>query len=136
MAVTVSQAASLTINGITPAAGTGLVLLANPSLATSNASFNDYFANTFVVNVSTPDTIQSMGNIVTGKVVWLQTDQQITVTLTQSATANAFVVESFMYMNADFTQIEIANASALTAANINLVIAGDRVTNPGTPGIF
>lgn len=137
MSVSVSQSASLTINGVSPVAGSGFTLLANPSLASANAAEQDYFANIFTVNTSTPDTAQSMGEITEGHVIWLQTSSPITVTLTQAGPVdNAFLVDTFMYLSCTFTAIQIANASATTAASINLVVAGDRITNPGTPGIF
>ena len=66
MSVSVSKSASLTINGVTPVAGTGFTLLANPSLSVTNATEGDYFANTFTVNASTPDTAQSLGEITEG----------------------------------------------------------------------
>lgn len=136
MSVNVSAEASLTIRGITPAAGTGLTLLANPSLALTNVSEGDYFADTFTVNPSTPDTVLDLGDIVSGATIWIQTDQPITLTLTQNAVDNAFVVDSFLMMNTSFTAVKLANASASTAANINIVVVGDRVVNPGTPGIY
>lgn len=137
MSVSVSQAASLTINGVTPVAGPGFTLLANPSLASANATEQDYFANVFTVNVSTPDTAQLMGEITEGHVIWIQTSSPITVTLTQAGPIdNSFLVDAFMYMNCTFTSIQMANASATATANVNLLVAGDRITNPGTPGIF
>jgi len=137
MAVSVSQSASLSISGVTPTAGTGFTLLANPSLASTNVAAQDYFANVFTVNALTPDTAQSMGEIIEGHVVWIQTTSPITVTLTQAGPVdNAFLVNTFMFMNCTFTAIQIANASATENASINLIVAGDRITNPGTPGIF
>lgn len=136
MSVKVSQSASVTINGITPVAGAGLTLLASPALATSNVSYGDYFAETFTINALTPTTTKSLGDIATGKVIWVQTDQPITVTLTQSSVDKDFLVDSFMHMNVTFTAVKFANSSATSAANINIVVAGDRIVNPGTPGIF
>ena len=136
MSVKVSQSASVTINGITPAAGAGLTLLASPALSTTNVSYGDYFAEIFTINASTPTTVKSLGDIVTGKVIWVQTDRPITITLTQNAIDKDFAVDSFMHLNATFTAVKFANASATNAANINIVVAGDRVVNPGTPGIW
>lgn len=136
MSVNLSTDASLTIRGISPAAGPGLVLLANPSLVATNVTQGDYFADTFTVNPSTPTTTMDLGDIVAGATVWIQTDQTITVTLTQNSIDNDFVVDSFMLMNTAFTAIKIANASAVNTAHINLVVVGSRVTNPGTPGIY
>jgi hypothetical protein len=140
MAVSVSKSASLSITGVTPTVGTGFTLLANPSLSATNVVEQDYFANVFTVNPSTvaqPDTDQSMGEITEGHVIWIQTDQPVTVTLTQAGPVdNAFLVDSFLYMNCTFTALQIANASATTAANINIIVAGDRITNPSTPGIY
>ena len=66
-----------------------------------------------------------------------ETDNPVTVTLTQAGPVdNAFLVDTFLFMNCTFTAIQIANASTTANANINLVVVGDRVTNPGTPGIF
>lgn len=136
MSVKVSQSASVTVNGITPVAGAGLTLLASPALSTTNVSYGDYFAEIFTINASTPTTAKSLGDIVTGKVIWVQTDQPITVTLTQNAIDKDFAIDSFMHLNATFTAVKFANASATNAANINIVVAGDRVVNPGTPGIW
>lgn len=136
MAVTVAQSGSLTINGITPTAGAGLTLLASPALSSTGTQYGDYFAETFVVNPVTPTTARPMGDIATGKVIWIQTDRPITVTLTQSAVDKDFLVDSFLYLNATFTGVKLANAHATLGANINMVIAGNRVTNPGTPGIY
>jgi hypothetical protein len=136
MSVSVSTDLSLTIKGISPAAGPGLVLLANPSLVATNVTQGDYFADTFVVNALTTTTALDLGGIVSGATVWIQTDLPITVTLTQNAIDNDIVVDSFLMMNTTFTALKLANASATTAANINVVVVGSRVTNPGTPGIF
>ena len=136
MSVSITQSAGFSISGITPAAGTGFTLLANPALA-ATATYGDYFAETFTINALTPDTVQPMGDIATGSVIWIQTDSPITVTLTQAGPVdNAFLVDTFMFLNCTFTQIQLANASATTAANINLAVVGARVTNPGTPGIW
>lgn len=136
MSVKVSQSASVTINGITPVAGSGITLLASPALSSTNVSYGDYFAETFTINAATPTTAKSLGDIATGKVIWVQTDQPITITLTQNFIDKNFLVDSFMHMTATFTAVKFANASATDAANINIVVAGDRVVNPGTPGIW
>lgn len=136
MSVSVAQSGSLTIAGVTPTAGTGFTLLAAPALASTGVTYGDYFAETFVINPVTPTTTRAMGDIATGKVIWIQTDRPITVTLTQSAVDKDFLVDSFLYLNATFTAIKLANAHATLGANINMVITGDRVTNPGTPGIY
>lgn len=136
MSVNVSAEASLTIRGISPAAGPGLTLLANPSLVITNVTQGDYFADTFTINPLTPDTSLDLGDIVAGTTVWVQTDAPITVTLTQNSIDNSMVVDSFMSMNTGFTAIKFANASATVAAHINVVIVGNRVANPGTPGIY
>lgn len=136
MAVSVAQSSSVTITGVTPVAGTGFTLLAAPALSTTGVSYGDYFAETFTINASTPTTAKSLGDIATGELIWIQTDQPITVTLTQSAVDKDFLVDSFLCMNATFTAVKLANASATTAANINLVVVGDRITNPGGPGIY
>jgi len=136
MSVNIAQQASFTINGVTPAAGMGFTLLANPSLSTSNITQGDYFAETFTINPSTTATSQSLGDIATASVLWIQTDQPVTVTLVQTSGSNTFVVDSFLFVNATFTGIQFANPNTTTAAHINLVVTGSRVTNPGTPGIW
>jgi len=136
MSVSISQDLSLTIKGISPAAGPGMVLLANPSLVTSNVTQGDYFADTFTVNPSTPATVLDLLELVACTSIWIQTDQPIEVTLTQNAVDNKIVVDSFMTMNTSFTAIKLANTSASATANINVVAVGSRIVNPGTPGIF
>ncbi len=136
MSVNVSSEASLTIRGISPASGPGLVLLANPSLVTTNVTEGDYFADTFTVNPLTTTTALDLGDIVAGATVWIQTDLPVTVTLTQNAVDNDVVVDSFMMMNTSFTALKLANADLTEAAHINVVVVGDRAINPGTPGIF
>ena len=239
MSVNVTQSANLTINGITPVAGAGLTLLASPSLLASNVQQGDYFADTFTVNPMTPATTISLEDIVVGKVLWVQTDNPITITLHQTggvtaaaltlqdltyvanilgtagssisvayttgATAgsevvtiigyaisvqiasgvstalqvktaleaspavmalvtvtisgvstnpqvaaasvnlsggtvgpisNSFLVDSFLFTNVTFNTISFTNSSASLVTHINLVVAGSRATNPGTPGIY
>lgn len=135
MSVNVAQSASLTINGLTPVAGAGFTLLASPALSATNVQYGDYFAETFTINPSTPTTVQPIGNIATGSVLWVQTDQPITVTLTQTSGSNSYDVDSFLYVNATFTAVSFANAGT-AAAHINLVAVGARAVNPGTAGIF
>jgi hypothetical protein len=136
MSVNVSSDMSLTIKGISPASGPGLVLLANPSLITSNVTQGDYFADTFTINPSTPATLLDLLGIVSSTSLWIQTDAPIAVTLTQNAIDRTFIVDSFVTMNTAFTAIKLANSSATVAAHINVVIVGNRVTNPNTPGIY
>lgn len=136
MSVNVSAEGSITIKGISPAMGPGLTLLANPSYIATNVIAGDYFADTFTVNVSTPTTSLSLEDIVTGDFIWVQTDQPISVTLTQNSIDNTFTVDHFMFMQTGFTAVKFANSSLTAAAHINIVVAGERVTNPGTPGIF
>ena len=47
-----------------------------------------------------------------------------------------YTVDSFLYTNATFTAIKFANNSAVTAANINVTVAGTRPLNTGAPGIY
>lgn len=136
MSVNISSEASLTIKGISPAVGPGLTLLANPSLTITNVTQGDYFADTFTVNPSTSDTLLDLGDIIDGATIWVQTDQPVTVTLTQNAVDNAILVSSFMKMHTTFTAVKFANASVTAAAHISVVVVGNRVINPGTPGIF
>ena len=81
MSVKISQTASFTINGVTSTGGVGFTLLASPSLLISNVDQGDYFAETFTVNPATTSVRQLTGSIATGKVLWMQTDRPITITL-------------------------------------------------------
>lgn len=132
--ISYKESATLTVNGITPTMGAGLTLLASPSLA-STATAGDYLAETFIVNPSTPATALNLNKIVTGKTLWMQTDQPLSVTLTQNAVDHVFTVDSFIFMNSAFTAIKLANSSSLTPANINIVILGDRAPVDSNPGI-
>lgn len=136
MSVNVSQAASLTINGISTTGGVGLSLLAAPALAAANVTRGDYFAETFTVNPLTAATARPLGEIVSANTLWMQTDIPVDITLTQNAVDYTFTVDSFVFMNTSFTAIKLANNDATTAANINLVVVGDRTPNTGTPGIY
>ena len=136
MSVNLSASASLTIKGITPVAGAGLTLLANPSFQLTNVTKGDYFADTFTVNPLTTTTTLNLEDIVTGAIVWVQTDQSISMTLTQNAVDNTFTVDNFILLQTGFTALKFANPSATTAAHISVVVCGDRVVNPGTPGIY
>ena len=140
MSVKISQTASFVINGVTTLGGVGFTLLASPSLLTSNVDQGDYFAETFTINPSTTSVRQLTGSIVTGKVLWIQTDSPITITLNQGTLLtpvnHTFTVDSFLFMNATFVEIYLTNDDPAVAANINLICTGDRVLNPGTPGIW
>ncbi len=136
MSVSLSTDLSLTIKGISPAAGPGLVLLANPTLVATNVTQGDYFADVFTVNPLTTTTALDLGDIADGSTVWIQTDLPITVTLTQNSVDNSILVDSFMMLNTGFTELKLANASSTVAAHINVVVTGSRITNPGSPGIF
>jgi hypothetical protein len=239
MSVTTSQTASFIINGITSTGGTGLNLVASPSLLASNVSWDDYEAEIYAINPLTDYTSISMEEIVTGRVIWVQTDNPINLRLSQvagltraalvladitytakvlgtignsitiqyiaggtagsetvtvagtaitvaiangastaaqietalaaSAAASSLativvtgtpgnaqstmltpsplvggtsgtvdsnvLVRTFYHANIDFTSIAVANESASTA-QFNLVFVGDRIANPGSPGIY
>ena len=140
MSVNVTESAALSISGITTTGGVGLTLLATPTLSITGATRGDYFAETFVVNPSTVSVKQEMGYIVTGNTLWIQTDIPVTVTLNQGTLLtpinHTFTVDTFLFMNATFVEIYLTNSSATTAANINLVVVGDRTVNAGAPGIY
>jgi hypothetical protein len=137
--INVSQSASITVNGITPAAGPGLTLLANPQLATANVSMGDYFANTFTINPNTAATVLSIGSIVTAKMLWVKTDQPIQITLTQNSIDKDFAITDFVMINATFTQLKLANSSTTAPAHVAVVATGDRaipIPDPNVPIIF
>ena len=133
--ITYLETASLTINGITPVSGSGVTLLANPSYS-ATAGLQDYVTETFVVNPITTATSLGLGKIVLGKIIWLQTNSPVVVTLTQSAVDKDIVVNSFLFLNCDFTAVKIANTSTTAAANISVVIAGNRADVGTGPGIY
>lgn len=135
MPVNVSESSSLTVNGITPVAGPGLTLLASPSLTATNVLYDDYLAQTFTINPETTTTALSMDDIVTGKVLWVQTDAPIDVTLVQT-TDRTVAVDSFLHIHGTFTGVKFANSSLDTAAHVSIIIVGARATNSGAPGIF
>ena len=93
MSVNVTQQASFAISGITATGGSGLNLVANPALLTSNAPYGDYEAETYTVNPLTDFTDIPMEEIVTGRIIWVQTDNPIQLRLSQVAgLTRAFLV--------------------------------------------
>jgi hypothetical protein len=136
MSVNVTQSATISISGTNPTAGPGLTLLASPALSVVNSIMGDYFAETFTINPSTTATAIPLGDISIGRTIWVQTDKPISVVLTQSSTDKTYVIDTFLFANASFTALKVANADTVNAAHINVVAAGDRITNPGTPGVF
>jgi len=132
--ITYSASSSVTVNGITPSTGPGMVLLANPSFLVSFVTAGDYVANAFTVGATTPATAVDLGLITTGKLFYIQTSVPIKVTLTQNAIDNVIDVDNFLMINSSFTAVKIAN-TGVAAANISLVVVGDRATVSG-PGIY
>jgi hypothetical protein len=148
MSINISQSFEITVNGISPNAGAGMVLLANPSLNTANTIFDDYVADTFTLNpsVATPVPIISTGTLDTGDIagayaLWVQTDQPITINFVQNLVTSSVLVDSFFYLsmaplggNPFKGPITFTNNSTVTAAHLTIVMCGDRTPNPGTPG--
>lgn len=148
MSINISQNFELTVNGISPNAGAGLTLLANPSLSTANTVYDDYLADTFTLNpsVAAPTPIISIGTLDVGDIVgayaiWVQTDQPITINFVQNLVTSSILVDNFFYIsmnplggNPMGKPITFTNASTVNAAHITVVLAGDRAVNPGTPG--
>jgi hypothetical protein len=150
MSINISQAFELTVNGLSPNAGAGMVLLASPSLNSSNTVFDDYVADTFTLNpsVSTPIPIPSigtldLGDISSGYVLWVQTDQPITINFTQNLVASSVQVDNFFYLslsplggNPFKGPVTFTNNSTVNTAHLAVVLCGNRTPNPGTPGMY
>ena len=82
--ITYNQNASMTIKGLIPVGGAGISVLASPDLQVIGAPMGDYLAETYQVEPLTTATAIDMGKIVTGKIVWIQSDQPLAVTLFQT----------------------------------------------------
>lgn len=150
MSINISQAFELTVRGLSPNAGAGMVLLANPSLNTGNTVYDDYVADTFTLNpsVATPVPIPSVGTLDVGDidrsyVLWLQTDQPITVTFVQNLITSSVLVDSFFYLsmaplggNGFLSPITFTNNSTVNTAHLTVTLCGNRTPNPGTPGMY
>ena len=133
--ITYNQNATMDVKGITPLMGSGITLLASPELQVISASAGDYLAETYQVDPSTTATALNLGKITTGRVLWLQTDIPVKLTLTQTAGDVTLLVDSFLMTNSTFTAAKLANASSTAIANVAVAILGDRVA-PSGPGIF
>ena len=147
MSVNIAQSFELTVNGLSPNAGVGLVLLANPSLNTANTVYDDYIADTYTLNPSVAGVspVTSIGtlnveDIVGTYAMWIQTDQPITLTFVQNLVTSSVLVDSFFYISMNplgghpiGNPIRFTNNSTVNPAHITVVIAGDRAVNPGTP---
>lgn len=83
--ITYNQSASMDVKGIVPLAGAGISLLASPSFQVAGASAGDYLAETYQVEPSTSTTALDLGKIVTGRTIWIQTDQPLEVTCIQAS---------------------------------------------------
>lgn len=123
--INVSENATLTINGITPVAGLGLTLLAQPSQSTANVLFDDYFADTFTVNPLTPATPISLEDIATGYVLWLQTDTPVTLLLGQvgGLTKASLSLQSLIYT----AKIAGTSGNSISVAYTTGGVAGSEV---------
>ena len=128
--VTATQSASFVVQGQLPLADRS-----NPAYSnTLNA--DDLYSEIFVINPSTVATALDLSKIVTGTSLWVTTDHPVEVTLTQSTTDRTYIVDSFLFINATFTGIKLANTSATVAANVSINLTGNRaVVGPG-PGIY
>jgi len=82
--ITYNQNASMTIKGLIPAGGAGISVLASPDLQVVGAPMGDYLAETYQIEPLTAATALDLGKITTGKVVWIQTDQPLAVTVIQA----------------------------------------------------
>lgn len=148
MSINIAQSFGITVNGISPNAGAGIVLLSSPSLNTANTIFDDYVADTFTLNpsVSTPLPITSVGTLNTGDIsgayaLWVQTDQPITINFVQNLVTSSVLVDSFFYLsmtplggNPFKGPITFTNNSTVNPAHLTIVLVGNRTPNPGLPG--
>jgi len=148
MSINISQSFEVTVNGLSPNAGAGMVLLANPSLNTANTVYDDYVADTFTLNpsVAGPTPISSIGTLDMGDIegayaLWVQTDQPVTISFAQNLVTSSVLVDSFFYLsmaplggNPFKGPITFTNSSTVSPAHLTILMVGDRTPNPGTPG--
>ena len=148
MSVNIAQHFELTVNGVSPSAGAGFTLLANPSLSTANTVYDDYLADTFTLNPSVAGVSPiisigtlDLGDIVGAFAIWVQTDQPITINFVQNLVTSSVLTDSFFYIsmnplggNPIDRPITFTNSSTVNPAHITIVVAGNRLPNPGTPG--
>lgn len=110
--------------------------LAKP-LFSNTYTNDDVHSETYVVNANTTTTALNLTNIVAGQLLWVTTDQPISVTITQTTDRTYDITGGgLLAVTATFTALKLANASLTTAANVVIVAVGNRVVNPGTPGIY
>lgn len=162
--ITYGQNASMSVSGLIPAGGAGISLLAAPSLSLTGLPSGDYLAETYQVRPATAATSLDLGKITTAKVLWIQTDQPLVVTLIQASfygtsvsdvnpvtsigggtltfNLNGDGVKSIsMNLTGDTTGVLIAadiqaKVRALTAVNSPLQGAYDNFTAMYTNGVY
>ena len=131
--------AGLQITGITPDAGPKPTITVAASSNGASYEAGDYLADTYTVNASTTATVINLGKIVTGKFLWIETNGELVVTITQAAAPRDIKVNGLMILaspTAPFTAISVANPSSATAVKMSLVVAGDRDAVGTGPGVF
>lgn len=135
-----SSSATLAISGITPAAGPTSVDKVNAAFSGASASCDDRLSHTFTINANTTDTALDLGMIVSGKILWVECDGPLIVSMTQDLGAGPVVnvqkVDRFLLAQTAFTTVSVANPSATTAVHLSIIVAGDRVAVGGGPGVF
>ena len=113
---------------------TGLSVLLEPAFTKANVAVDDYVHNTFIVNAGTTATAIDLGKIATASYLMVICDAPLEVTITQT-TDRTVDVNDFLLMNSTFTALKIANPG-IVDVNVTVLVAGNRIANPGTPGIY
>ena len=135
-----SQTVTLDVTGITPTTGPKPAVIAKSTFSATAQESGDYYTNTLTINASTGVTVINIGKITAGKVLWIQSDGPLEVTMTQDLGAgdvdNVYLVRDFLMVNADFTVLKLANPSATTGVQATVAVIGDRPAIGGGAGIF
>lgn len=131
--------ANLDVSGITPTSGPKPSLKVSSVYTSGGVAVGDHIADTFVVNGSTPATAIDLGELVTGKAVWIEASAPIHLILTQDLGAGpvdiTYPIDKFMFSQTTFTAVKLANPTAV-AINVSIAVMGDRAAVGVGPGIY
>ena len=133
---TFTPAATLSISGVTPAAGPTFTDKVNAAYTGFPTNADDRLNGTYTINANTIATSVGLGLISAGLCLWIQCDGPLAVTLIQPSGTSTFRVDSFLLLQSAFTSLSLANPSATTAVHVSIVAAGTRPAVGGGPGIF
>lgn len=123
--------ATLTLTGNSP---TGLAVSLSPAFSVKNATVGDYLHDVYQVNPGTVDASIGLGLITSGHHLYLACDGPLKVTVTQT-TDRTYDVTSFLGLEGTFSALKLSN-SGVNPVNVTILVAGDRNTPGGGPGIY